>query len=98
MVSKVFLASVPASVGPGGEGTLRTYALSRSSPRFGRPQSTRLRYGMPPSPSGRYAWYVVGILTLASVSANVDAQILSLLVIPIKRDLRISDTQMSYLM
>jgi MFS family permease len=47
--------------------------------------------------SRRYAWYVVGILTLASISANVDRQILSLLVVPIERDLGISDTQMSYL-
>jgi MFS family permease len=47
--------------------------------------------------SRRYAWYVVGVLTLASISANVDRQILSLLVVPIERDLGISDTQMSYL-
>lgn len=48
-------------------------------------------------PSQRYAWYVVGVLTLASVSSNVDRQILSLLVPAIERDLRITDTQMSYL-
>lgn len=36
-------------------------------------------------------------MTLAYVSAFVDRQILSLLVPPIKRDLGISDTQMSYL-
>jgi MFS family permease len=46
----------------------------------------------------RYAWYVVGVLTLANVSGFVDRQILSLLVIPIRRDLGISDTQMSVLM
>jgi len=44
-----------------------------------------------------YAWYVVAILTLANVSAYIDSQILSLLVTPIKRDLGITDTQMSYL-
>ena len=43
-------------------------------------------------------WYVVAVLMLASISANVDRQILSLLVIPIERDLHISDTQMSWLM
>jgi MFS family permease len=47
--------------------------------------------------SRRYAWYVVGVLTLASISGNVDRQILSLLVPSIERDLGISDTQMSYL-
>ena len=49
------------------------------------------------SPSQRYAWYVVGVLTLANVSGSVDRQILSLLVPAIKHDLGISDTQMSYL-
>ena len=45
----------------------------------------------------RYAWYVVGVLTLANVSAVLDRQVLSLLVPAIERDLHISDTQMSYL-
>ena len=39
----------------------------------------------------------MGVLTLANVSGFVDRQVLSLLVVPIKRDLGISDTQMSYL-
>jgi MFS family permease len=52
----------------------------------------------PGYPPARYAWYVVGVLTLANVSGFVDRQILSLLVIPIRRDLGISDTQMSVLM
>lgn len=47
--------------------------------------------------STRYAWYVVAILTLANISANVDQYILSLLVQPIKRDLGVSDTQLSLL-
>ena len=47
--------------------------------------------------SPRYAWYVVAVLTLTSVSANIDRQILTLLVPAIERDLEISDTQMSYL-
>ena len=38
-------------------------------------------------PPSRYAWYVVGVLTLANASAFVDRQILGLLVGPIKRDL-----------
>ncbi|MDE3054931.1 MAG: MFS transporter, partial [Gemmatimonadota bacterium] len=48
--------------------------------------------------SPRYAWYVVGVLTLANVGGFVDRLILSLLVVPIRRDLGISDTQMSLLM
>src|SRR5256885_8976426 len=51
-----------------------------------------------PGPAeSRYAWYVVGVLTLANVSGFLDRQVLSLLVPAIERDLRISDTQMSYL-
>ena len=46
----------------------------------------------------RHAWYAVGVLTLANVSGFVDRQILSLLVVPIKRDLGVSDTQVSLLM
>ncbi len=51
-----------------------------------------------PYPRPAYAWYVVGVLTLAYVSSFIDRQILSLLVAPIRRDLAISDTQMSLLM
>lgn len=51
-----------------------------------------------PYPSERYAWYVVGVLMLANVSSFVDRQILALLVGPIRRDLAISDTQMSLLL
>lgn len=35
----------------------------------------------------RYAWFVVGLLTLANISSFLDRQILALLVVPIKRDL-----------
>jgi MFS family permease len=51
-----------------------------------------------PAHSPRYAWYVVGVLTLAYVSSFIDRQILALLVAPIRRDLGISDTGMSLLM
>ena len=60
--------------------------------------ATRASDDEAPYPPARYAWYVVGVLTLANVSGFVDRQILSLLVIPIRRDLGISDTQMSVLM
>jgi MFS family permease len=49
-------------------------------------------------PSPRYAWYVVGVLTLIYVFSFIDRQILNLLVGPIRRDLQISDTGMSLLM
>jgi MFS family permease len=51
-----------------------------------------------PYPPANYAWYVVGVLTLAYVLSFIDRQILSLLVEPIRRDLKISDKQMSLLM
>lgn len=53
---------------------------------------------MEPETDLRKSWYVLGILTLAYVSSFIDRQILSLLVEPIKRDLQISDTQISLLM
>jgi MFS family permease len=46
----------------------------------------------------KYAWYVVFILMLANISSFIDRQVLSLLVGPIKRDMHLSDTQMSLLM
>ncbi len=50
-----------------------------------------------PYPRPAYAWYVLGVLTLVYVFSFVDRQILNLLVGPIRRDLRITDTQMSLL-
>lgn len=49
-------------------------------------------------PRAGYAWYVVGVLTLLYVFSFIDRYILALLVGPIRRDLAISDTQMSLLM
>ena len=51
----------------------------------------------PWSSSGQ-AWYAVFVLALGLMVTYLDRGILSLLVEPIKRDLRISDTQMSLLM
>jgi MFS family permease len=56
------------------------------------PESTTAE---PPYPSPAYAWYVVVVLMLAYVFAYLDRFILTLMVEPIKRDLGISDTQMS---
>lgn len=49
-------------------------------------------------PPARVAWTTVTILMVAYVFSFVDRQILNLLVAPIRRDLQISDTQMSYLL
>ena len=45
-----------------------------------------------------YAWYVVAVLMLAYVCSFVDRQVLALMVPAVRRDLGISDTQMSLLM
>src|SRR5579872_2645896 len=47
--------------------------------------------------SARYAWYVVLALTAIYMLSYMDRQILSLLVGPMKRDLRISDTRVGLL-
>ncbi|MCJ1885821.1 MFS transporter [Pseudomonas sp. LA21] len=49
-------------------------------------------------PSSAVAWSTVAILMVAYVLSFIDRQILNLLVGPIRRDLEISDTQMSLLM
>ena len=48
-------------------------------------------------PSESYAWYVVGVLTLAYIFSFIDRQILNMMVGPIMRDLKITLTQMSLL-
>jgi MFS family permease len=44
------------------------------------------------------AWYAVAILTIANISGAIDRQIFTSLVEPVKRDLGLSDTQVSLLM
>lgn len=51
-----------------------------------------------PYPPPAYAWFVVLILMTVYVFSFIDRQILGLLVDPIKRDLNITETQMSLLM
>jgi MFS family permease len=51
-----------------------------------------------PYPKPARAWYVLGLLTLVYLFSFVDRTILNLLVGPIRRDLHITDTQMSLLM
>jgi MFS family permease len=51
-----------------------------------------------PYPATGYAWYVVGVLTVAYIFSFIDRQILNLMVGPIQKDLGINDFQMSLLM
>src|ERR1700692_1504249 len=46
----------------------------------------------------RFAWYVLGVLTLLYAFSFIDRQIFSLLVGPLRRDLHIGDAKMSLLM
>ncbi len=48
-------------------------------------------------PRPAYAWYVVVVLTLAYTCSFIDRQILTLLIEPIRRDLHVTDTQVSLL-
>lgn len=45
-----------------------------------------------------YEWYLVAVLMLSFVVAFIDRQVITLLVQPIRRDLQISDTEISLLM
>ncbi|AMY07808.1 L-galactonate transporter [Luteitalea pratensis] len=54
--------------------------------------------GRPPRSLTGQPWYTLAVLTLANVCGLVDRQVIALLVEPIKRDLQISDTQVSLLM
>ena len=55
------------------------------------------RGGDAPWPASRQAWWAVAVLTIAYFFSFVDRQLLTLLVAPIRRDLGISDTQLSLL-
>jgi MFS family permease len=48
-------------------------------------------------PRAAYAWYVVGVLTLAYLFSFVDRQIISMMISPIKRDFGLSDAQVGLL-
>jgi MFS family permease len=49
-------------------------------------------------PTSGYAWYVVGVLTVAYIFSFIDRQVISLMVGPIRKDLGIGDFQMGLLM
>src|SRR5262245_22194044 len=48
-------------------------------------------------PRPAYAWYVVGVLTLAYMFSFLDRQIISMMIAPIKRDFGLSDAQVGFL-
>jgi MFS family permease len=48
-------------------------------------------------PSTAWAWYTVAVLLCAYIFSFIDRQVLNLLVAPVRRDLGITDTQMSLL-
>ncbi|HLW52258.1 MAG TPA: MFS transporter [Candidatus Angelobacter sp.] len=50
-----------------------------------------------PRSSTFYVWYVVAVLMVAYVFSFIDRQIFSMVVGPLRRDLHITDTQVSYL-
>lgn len=52
----------------------------------------------PSYPSPGWAWYTVAILLCAYIFSFIDRQILNLLVAPVRRDLGITDTEMSLLL
>lgn len=52
----------------------------------------------PPLPSRRYAWYTTVLLTIVYIFSYIDRTILNLLVEPIKKDLQLTDTEISILM
>jgi MFS family permease len=82
------------------ENAVRCTFIARFTIARGGDVSVRVRRKidtLPDYPPSSYAWYVVGVLVLATVLSYTDRQILSLLVDPIRHDLTISDTQVGLL-
>jgi MFS family permease len=63
-----------------------------------QPRSTAVITAEAPSQNSTlYIWYVVGVLMVAYIFSFIDRQIFSMVVGPLRRDLHISDVQVSYL-
>jgi MFS family permease len=76
----------------------KPFMMSTGDSDLGGDTANALRY--PDSeawPRPRYAWYVVCALTAAYTLSMIDRQVLGLVLEPIRRDLRLSDTQVSLL-
>src|SRR5262245_38881638 len=50
-----------------------------------------------PYPPSAYAWYVVGVLLIVGIASYLDRYVMSLLIEPIKADLMLTDTEVSFL-
>ena len=75
--------------------TTRLITLKSSNRKLAELAQERDREMVPAKDA--YAWYVVAVLMFAYTVAFIDRQVLSLLVQPIRRDLGISDTEISLL-
>jgi MFS family permease len=62
-----------------------------------QPQTIVPQQESKPQYSTFYIWYVVGVLMVAYIFSFIDRQIFSMVVGPLRRDLHITDTQVSYL-
>ncbi len=62
-----------------------------------QPQAAVPQPEAPRQQSTIYIWYVVAVLMVAYIFSFIDRQIFSMVVGPLRRDLHISDTQVSYL-
>ena len=51
----------------------------------------------PPYPDRKYAWFVVGVLIVASLVAFIDRQVVAIVVGPMQDDLGVNDTQIGWL-
>ncbi|CAN5141633.1 MFS transporter [soil metagenome] len=58
---------------------------------------TETTAGTTPYPPARYAWYVIGVLFVATLLSQLDRQLPALLVRPIRAEFGISDTGFSFL-
>jgi MFS family permease len=49
-------------------------------------------------PTGIYPWYVVGILLIVTLLANIDRGAMNILILPIQKDFQLSETEMGLLL
>jgi MFS family permease len=57
-----------------------------------------LKLKRPTAVDSGYAWYSISLLTFAAIISNIDRQILALMIGPVRRDLGITDVQVSLLL
>ena len=79
-------------------GALAPWRAARTPDTAGRLGMNSPSVGPTRRASTARPWYTLAVLTLANVSGLLDRQVVALLVEPLKRDLLLSDTQVSLLM